>query len=84
MARHHGRLVAYENLCKHLPLTLDYADNRFFTADGAHLMCRSHGAIYDPANGRCVDGPCNGASLTPIEIEIQDGYVWLTEETDQA
>jgi len=63
VVRHAGQLIVYENRCRHLPLPLDYGDNRFFTADGEHLVCSSHGAMYDPLSGQCVQGPCVGASL---------------------
>lgn len=81
--RHEGTIVAYENLCRHIPLSIDYADNRFFTADGKHLICRTHGAIYEPLTGLCVRGPCEGSSLISLPIQIMEGTIWLClpEET---
>ena len=72
-----GRLVAYENVCRHIPLTLDYADNRFFTDDQRHFICRTHGALYEPHSGLCVEGPCRGERLFPLEIEISEETIWL-------
>ena len=80
LARFKGRFVAYENLCRHLPIPLDYGDSQFFDRDGEFLLCRTHGALYEPLSGRCVIGPCGGESLFPIAIEIADGEVWLAEE----
>lgn len=77
LARFQGQLVAYENRCRHLPLGLDYGDNQFFSRDGAHLICQTHGALYDPLNGLCVRGPCQGESLKPLPIEVAEGIVWL-------
>ena len=77
LARHHGRLVAYENVCRHLPLTLDYDDNRFFDRAGNHFVCQNHGALYDPASGLCVRGPCAGEKLRPVPIEVVNGVDWL-------
>lgn len=79
VARFRGQLVAYENLCRHLPLTLDYDDDRFFSRDGKHFICQTHGAIYDPVTGLCVRGPCQGESLKPLKIEVRGGAVWLVE-----
>jgi len=79
LARFEGKIVAYENLCRHLPLTLDYEDNRFFDRKGEFLICQAHGAMYHPANGRCIVGPCGGESLYPIEISLDEGAVWLVE-----
>jgi nitrite reductase/ring-hydroxylating ferredoxin subunit len=80
LANFQGALVAYENVCRHLPLSLDYGDGRFFTEDGKHFICQTHGAMYEPLTGLCVEGPCQGASLKPLEIEIQKGEVWLVED----
>ena len=71
-------LVAYENVCRHLPLSLDYGDNRFYTPDRTRFICTSHGALYDPATGLCVRGPCEGASLKRLTVEACDGGIWVT------
>ena len=77
LVRFKGQLLAYENRCQHLPLPLDYGDNRFFTKDGRHLMCQMHGAVYEPTTGVCVRGPCFGARLAALPIAIARGKVWL-------
>ncbi len=77
VANFHGQFVAYENLCRHIPQPLDYGDNRFFTHDGGHFICSSHGATYEPLTGLCVLGPCQGARLKPLPVELADGVVWL-------
>ena len=79
VAQFRGEIIAYENVCRHLPITLDYADNKFFTPDGRHLLCHNHGAIYDPITGLCVRGPCQGESLKKIKVEVRDGAVWVNE-----
>jgi len=73
--RAHGELFAYENRCKHHPLPLDYGDGRFFTPDGNHLVCSSHGALYEPETGKCVQGPCAGASLTAMKMSTINGMI---------
>lgn len=77
VANFDGNFVAFENVCRHIPVTLDYADGRFFTTDGRHFICQTHGATYEPLTGVCVRGPCTGASLKPLTIEVRDGAVWL-------
>lgn len=77
VARFQGRCVAYENVCQHLPVSLDYGDNRFFTKDGDHFICQTHGALYEPNTGRCVRGPCEGERLRPLPVEEADGIIWL-------
>ena len=77
LARHQGKLVAYENQCRHLPVSLDFNSGHFFTPDGGHFICQTHNAIYEPLTGLCVRGPCEGASLKALKIEVIDGDVWL-------
>ena len=77
VAKFKGEIVAYENLCRHLPITLDYGDGEFFSNDGSLFVCQTHGAFYEPKSGLCVAGPCTGASLIPLETEQTDGHIFL-------
>jgi nitrite reductase/ring-hydroxylating ferredoxin subunit len=64
------RFYAYVNRCRHLPLTLDWVENRFFSTDGTHLLCATHGAVYRPDTGECIDGPPCGRLLFRVPIRI--------------
>lgn len=75
---HEGRVAAYENVCRHLPLKLDSGDGQLFTGDGRYIACPRHGALYEPGTGLCIRGPCERASLKPLAIEVVDGIIWLT------
>ncbi len=79
LTRFKGQLVAYENRCRHLPVTLDGGNGRFFESEGNHFVCQSHGAMYEPLTGLCVRGPCEGESLKPLRFELKDGAIWLLE-----
>ena len=68
VVNHEGRFFAYVNRCAHTGTTLDWWPNEFFTEDGRHLICATHGAVYLPDTGLCIAGPCPGASLTPLPI----------------
>jgi nitrite reductase/ring-hydroxylating ferredoxin subunit len=48
------------------------------TEDGLFLVCRAHGALFAPDDGRCVAGPCEGESLVPLRIERR-GAGWALE-----
>ena len=74
-----GQVVAYENVCRHVPITLDYGDGRFFNSDQTHFVCQTHGATYEPLTGKCIAGPCVGAFLKTLGVEIFQGDVWLHE-----
>ncbi len=79
LARFSGEVVAYENKCQHIAINLDSEGGNLFSRDGNHFICQSHGAIYEPLNGLCVRGPCEGETLRKLEIEICDEKIWLTE-----
>lgn len=74
--RHEGVPVAYLNRCAHVPVEMDWQPGRFWDADGRHLICAVHGALYEPADGRCVGGPCRGARLQVIRLAERDGQVY--------
>lgn len=77
--RYEGRVRAYRNRCAHVGVELDWQPGRFFDADGMVLICSTHGALYDPATGACLGGPCHGAGLVPVAVEEVDGEVVLNE-----
>ena len=74
------QVVVYQNVCRHLPVSIDYGDNEFFSADGAMIVCRTHGAEYEPLGGLCVRGPCEGARLLAIPFEVRGGEIWIEGE----
>ena len=43
VANYKGEIVAFENLCRHQPLSLDYGDAQFFNGDGSLLSARRTG-----------------------------------------
>ena len=71
-----GNFFAYVNRCRHVGISLDWVDNQFFTEDGRYLICANHGALYEPATGECVWGPCTGASLYRVPLQIKDGKIF--------
>jgi len=69
---------AWRNQCRHLAVPLDQADpGTLTTCDRRHLVCGTHGALYRPADGVCVAGPCRGAQLRSLPIVLADDAVWL-------
>lgn len=64
-----GEHHAFVNQCRHVPMTMDWVENRFFTEDKCFIQCATHGALFEPKTGLCVDGPPAGKSLLRIPIE---------------
>ena len=61
------RVLAWLNVCPHAGRRLDWAPGRFIVDQG-HLVCAAHGASFELEGGRCVAGPCRGASLVPVRV----------------
>jgi nitrite reductase/ring-hydroxylating ferredoxin subunit len=77
VVRHGGKACAFVNRCPHLGTELDWQPGEFFEESGLYLVCSTHGALFEPATGLCVAGPCRGASLEPLQIREHEGQVLL-------
>jgi nitrite reductase/ring-hydroxylating ferredoxin subunit len=75
--RHGGRVYAYLNRCAHIAMELDWKQGKFFDADGTHLICSTHGALYAPESGACRGGPCRGAKLVGLSVFEAGGKVYM-------
>ncbi len=76
LIRKDGRHYAYLNLCRHWTVGLDFDDNEFFTEDGEWLVCKNHGAVYNPISGECLGGPCGGAALYRVPLVEKEGFIY--------
>ena len=65
-----GSYHAYVNRCPHAGTSLDLWPNEFLTDDGRYLICSTHGAIFEQHTGLCVEGPCPGARLESLPVEL--------------
>jgi nitrite reductase/ring-hydroxylating ferredoxin subunit len=70
-----GNFYAYINRCRHMATPLDFLRGQFLSEDRRHLMCYTHGALYEPATGVCIAGPCKGESLYPLPVRVERGDV---------
>jgi nitrite reductase/ring-hydroxylating ferredoxin subunit len=68
---------AWFNVCPHAGRRLDWAPGRFLLSKDGLLVCAAHGASFELARGECVAGPCHGASLRAVAVEVCDGSVVL-------
>lgn len=74
--RFDGRVHAYVNRCAHVPVEMDWQLGRFFDLTGLYLICATHGAIYSPDTGACIDGPCRGRKLQKLEVLESAGLIY--------
>ena len=47
----------------------------------AHILCTTHGALFNIDDGLCIAGPCVDDHLTPIATEVRDGAVFVDKQT---
>lgn len=80
--RFHGFVVrqgdaisGFVDRCPHMGLPLAQVLDDYVTADGTAIRCSWHGALFDREDGRCLGGPCAGASLTPWPVIVRDGMI---------
>lgn len=79
VVRDGARVFGYVNVCPHTGTPLDMEPDSFMSDDGGYIMCHTHGALFEIADGACIAGPCAGDELTAVAITLDDqGQVILT------
>jgi nitrite reductase/ring-hydroxylating ferredoxin subunit len=74
-----GDVRGWLNYCRHL------LDVRLDKGSGApmrdgELVCANHGAYFEADTGYCTYGPCEGATLEAVDVTVDDGAVYLTDD----
>lgn len=64
---------AYLNRCPHWGVDLDMGEGRFFSPLVGQIVCRTHGALFEPSTGTCTAGPCLGRSLESFALRLEGG-----------
>ena len=77
LVRQGDEVCAYVNRCPHAGHPLNLRPDEFLAPDHSLIVCNSHGAMFEIQSGRCVAGPCVGASLERVPIRIEAGAVLL-------
>ena len=78
LVRYEDQLYCYHNRCPHLGVPLNWMPDDFLSIEKTHIQCATHGALFNPTDGVCISGPCNGDQLTPLGIECDgDNKIWL-------
>ena len=73
-----GVFYAYQNVCPHLQVELEFLENQFLDQDQEFIQCSTHGALFDVESGECISGPCQGDALEKVDIQVHsDGGIYL-------
>jgi nitrite reductase/ring-hydroxylating ferredoxin subunit len=65
----------YINSCPHIGAPLDLQPGNFLTHDKKHLLCSTHGALFEIDTGHCTFGPCKDDHLEVLPIKIENGEI---------
>jgi len=68
---------AYVNSCPHIGAPLDFQPGQFLNRNRTHIMCSTHGALFQIEDGLCIAGPCTDKSLEPLTTKTTGTEVWL-------
>jgi nitrite reductase/ring-hydroxylating ferredoxin subunit len=74
----------YINSCPHNWRPLDFAQDRFLSADCHDIVCYAHGAHFSIDSGECTSGVCLGEFLIPVPARVEDGIILIPLELPQA
>jgi nitrite reductase/ring-hydroxylating ferredoxin subunit len=78
LVRMDGSTVCWLNYCQHMThIKLDKGSGA--TLRNGEVLCRNHGAMFETDTGRCTYGPCEGAYLEAVSVEVSDGTVHLAD-----
>ena len=83
VVRWQGAVYAYANVCPHAGHPLNLQPTGFLNGDKSLLVCSSHGALFEPADGACVAGPCAGQVLTALDCRVADGAIYARAPASQ-
>ena len=71
------QIFAFQNVCPHRHLSLSWAPDKFLIGDDGLLVCPHHGAAFEIETGECLQGPCAGDRLIPVNVHLQGEELWL-------
>lgn len=77
IVRRGRRVFAYRNYCMHVGHPLNWKPDEFLTRDRRHIICASHGAMYEIESGVCVAGPCPGKKLQALEVTVENETIYV-------
>jgi nitrite reductase/ring-hydroxylating ferredoxin subunit len=70
------RVWAYANRCPHFSVPLDFEPGLVSCYRAQVLMCAHHSALFRFEDGHCIEGPCAGANLDALNVEV-DVNAWV-------
>jgi nitrite reductase/ring-hydroxylating ferredoxin subunit len=76
VVRRGAQVWAYANRCPHFSVPLDFEPGEISCYRAQVLMCAHHSALFRFEDGHCIGGPCAGASLDAMKVDV-DANAWI-------
>lgn len=70
---------AWSNNCTHEDQRL-HREGVGATIRNSGIVCPRHGSIFDTCSGDCDNGEAAGTTLPSVEVTVEDGQVYLTDD----
>ncbi|MFB9886657.1 Rieske (2Fe-2S) protein [Balneatrix alpica] len=83
VVRRADKAYAYLNTCPHRGIPLEWQADEFMDINQHYLQCATHGALFLVESGECIAGPCQGESLVPQPLHLDEqGQLWWSADQD--
>lgn len=69
---------AWINRCTHQAQRFD--TGRGVPMRDGQIICPKHGSLFDSCSGHCDNGEAAGTTLPEVELAVEDGTVYLTDD----
>ena len=79
VCRDNNAVRVFLNSCPHTGVRLEWRENDFMDGSGKYLMCSMHGALFQPNDGVCVEGPCVGDSLVALATMVDNDCLYVLD-----
>lgn len=74
-----SEVEAWVNNCTHERQRLYREDIGVVKRDGG-IICPKHGSVFDACSGGCSNGPAADTTLPSVDIIVENGQVYLTDD----
>jgi nitrite reductase/ring-hydroxylating ferredoxin subunit len=72
-------VYGYVNECAHMAVPLNLFEDVGVRTSAQRLLCDHHYATFRFSDGYCLEGPCQGESLTAVPLDVRAGRIVIAE-----
>jgi nitrite reductase/ring-hydroxylating ferredoxin subunit len=80
LVRFDDGIAAWKNFCQHETDQRLHRDPVGTVMRDGGIVCPKHGSVFDAATGHCDNGEAAGSTLVEVEVTVELGEVYLTDD----